>query len=175
MDKDEHEIGSMINSLARILRYGVDKSNAIVTLREEVDWLRQYIYLQQTRLKSAFDFELDVDEKIMCCKIHKLLLQPFVENSILHGFYGKRDKCILSISIKDSGDFIEIKIKDNGIGMSEEMVRRFNQKELRDQNLDHIGIENVQSRLEMYYGEKANVSANSDVSGTCITLIIAKL
>ncbi len=175
LDKDEHEISSMINSLARILRYGVDKSNAVVTLREEVDWLRQYIYLQQTRLKNAFEFRLDVDEKIMGCKIHKLLLQPFVENSILHGFYGKKDKCILSVSIKDSGDIVEIIIEDNGNGMPEEMVSSFNHKELRDENTGHIGIENVQSRLEMYYGDKASVYAKSGKSGTCITLRVGKL
>ncbi len=175
LDKDEHEISSMINSLARILRYGVDKSNAVVTLREEVEWLRQYIYLQQTRLKNAFEFKLEVDEKIMGCKIHKLLLQPFVENSILHGFYGKKDKCVLVVAIKDRGTLVEIKITDNGIGMPEKMVRSFNHKELRDHNLDHIGIENVQSRLEMYYGANADVSAKSDGNGTCITLKIAKL
>lgn len=175
MDKDEHEISSMINSLAKILRYGVDKSNAIVTLREEVEWLRQYIYLQQTRLKKSFECKTDIDESIMGCRIHKLLLQPFVENSILHGFSGKKGRCILKISIKDRDDHIEIKIEDNGIGMSQDMVKKFNDKELRDENLDHIGIENVQSRMEMYYGEKAGVYAASSENGTCITLRIAKL
>ncbi len=175
MDKDELEISSMINSLAKILRYGVDKSNAIVTLREEVNWLRQYVYLQQTRLKNAFECKMDIDESVMGCRIHKLLLQPFVENSILHGFYGKKDQCVLMISIKNRGEYIEIKIKDNGTGMSKEMVDSFNHKELRDQNLDHIGIENVQSRLEMYYGETASIHAYSDENGTCITLKLAKL
>lgn len=174
IEKDEHEISSMINALARILRYGVDKSNAVVTVREEVDWLRQYIYLQQTRLKNAFEFKTDIDESVMGCKIHKLLIQPFVENSILHGFYGKKGKCVLTISIKDRDEYIEIEIEDNGIGMSEKMVASFNQKELRDEQIDHIGIGNVQSRLEMYYGEKASVHASSNENGTCIILLIAK-
>lgn len=175
MDRDEHEISSMINSLAKILRYGVDKSNAIVTVRDEVDWLRQYIHLQQVRLKNSFECNMDIDNAILDCRIHKLLLQPFVENSIIHGFTGKKDKCLLTIAIKDKNDIIEITITDNGIGMSQQMVEKFNKREFRDENLDHIGIENVQSRLEMYYGDKAKAFAKSDDKGTCITLVIAKM
>ena len=175
MDRDEHEISSMINSLAKILRYGVDKSNAIVTVRDEVNWLRQYVYLQQVRLKNSFECSMDIDNSILDCKIHKLLLQPFVENSIIHGFAGKEDKCLLTITIKDRIDSIEIKITDNGIGMSPQKVEKFNNRKFRDENLDHIGIENVQSRLEMYYGDKAKAYAKSDQNGTCITLVIAKM
>ena len=70
---------------------------------------------------------------------------------------------------------IEIKITDNGIGMSPQKVEKFNNRKFRDENLDHIGIENVQSRLEMYYGDKAKAYAKSDQNGTCITLVIAKM
>ena len=86
--KEEHEISNMLKSLAQILRYSVDKSNSIVKLREEIKWLKQYLYLQQTRFNYSFECFMDVDESIMDCMVHKLLLQPFIENAVIHGFEG---------------------------------------------------------------------------------------
>ena len=84
IDKDEYEISNTINSLAQILRYGLDKSNSMVEIRREVEWLRQYIFLQQTRLKNTFECQINAEPGILGCRIHKLLFQPFVENAILH-------------------------------------------------------------------------------------------
>lgn len=88
IDKDEYEISNMIATLARILRYGISDSNGIVKIRDEIDWLKQYIFLQQTKLKNSFECYIDVEPELMNLSIHKLLLQPFVENAILHGFEG---------------------------------------------------------------------------------------
>lgn len=86
IDRDEYEISNMITTLARILRYGISDSNGVVKIRDEVEWLKQYIFLQQTKLKNSFDCHIDVEPELMDLSIHKLLLQPFIENAILHGF-----------------------------------------------------------------------------------------
>lgn len=80
IDREEYEISNSISALAFILRYGIDNSNGIVSVREECEWLKKYLFLQQTRLKYAFQCEMHIEPEIMECKIHKLLLQPFVEN-----------------------------------------------------------------------------------------------
>ena len=162
IDKDEYEISNMITTLARILRYGISDSNGVVRIRDEVEWLKQYIFLQQTKLKNSFDCHINVEPELMDLSIHELLLQPFVENAILHGFEGVDRTYCLRMNLRRKDDFIEIEIKDNGCGIPEEIVREMNQgifRKTKDKN--HIGMENAITRLYMYYGEKTEVEIQS--------------
>ncbi len=174
IDKDEYEISNAINSLAKILRYGVDKSNKIVELKSEVEWLKQYVFLLQTRLKNTFECKINVEPEVLHYPIHKLLLQPFVENAIIHGFDGVKRRHELEILIAAGDNIIKIMISDNGKGMSKEMLMEIRegiseQKELKS----HIGISNAIGRLRMYYGEQANVRIESELDqGTGIFIEI---
>ena len=174
IDKDEYEISNTINSLAQILRYGLDKSNSMVEIRREVEWLRQYIFLQQTRLKNTFECQINAEPGILGCRIHKLLFQPFVENAILHGFEGVNRTHILKISIDGDEDRIRIRIQDNGKGMPQEKADRLAAGETaEDQERTHIGVSNAIGRLKMYYEEEAQAEIKScPGEGTEITLWI---
>lgn len=162
IDKDEYEISNMITTLARILRYGISDSNGVVKIKDEVEWLKQYIFLQQTKLKNSFDCHINVQPELMNLTIHKLLLQPFVENAILHGFEGvERTYCLRMEMVRES-DFIKIGIEDNGCGMPKEIVREMNQGIFRKtEDKNHIGMENAITRLHMYYGEKTRILIRS--------------
>lgn len=163
IDKDEYEISNMITTLARILRYGISNSNGIVTIKEETDWLKQYIFLQQTRLKMAFECHINAEPEIMALPIHKLLLQPFIENAILHGFEGADGNCVLQMDLERDEDFIKIGIRDNGRGISKSLVQEMNQGIFRSQDdRNHIGMENAITRIFMYYGERAGVAIESE-------------
>lgn len=171
IDKDEEEISNAISALGKILRYGINDSNGVVTIATEMEWLKQYIYLQQTRLKDIFEYEVKVDEEALKCRIHKLLLQPFVENSIIHGFAKKKGPHKLRITIKLK-DKLEISIEDNGGGMKKDQVDMINSGQFR--NYDdkyHIGMENAFSRIKLYYGEESEVYVVSK-SGECTTVFI---
>lgn len=174
IDKEEFDISNAISSLAAILRYAIKNSNVTVKVRDEVEWLKNYIYLQQTRLKNSFRCEINADPKILDCKIHKLLLQPFIENAIIHGFEGVKREHILKIELKPKDEFICISIQDNGKGMEPSLVEQFNNKIFHNTaNDSHIGMENAISRLHMYYGKKASVSVNSILGeGTEIMVLI---
>ncbi|RKJ43417.1 sensor histidine kinase [bacterium 1XD8-76] len=162
IDKDEYEISNMITTLARILRYGIADSNGVVKIRDEVEWLKQYIFLQQTKLKNSFDCHINVEPELMDLPIHKLLLQPFVENAILHGFEGVDRTCCMQMSMRRVEDFMEIEIKDNGCGIPDDIVREMNQGIFRKtEDKNHIGMENAITRLHMYYGEKTKVKIQS--------------
>ena len=164
INADQYEISSAIGALARILRYGIDKSNSIVTLREEMEWLQQYIFLQQTRLKNTFSYELDVPKELLDCKIHKLLFQPFVENAILHGFEGVRRHHILVVKVqKRQNGFLQIIVKDNGKGIQENKIQEIKSRLLDSGEKDHIGMNNAIERLRMYYGEEARFDIKSQV------------
>ncbi len=163
IDKDEYETSNMIATLARILRYGISNSNGVVKIRDEIDWLKQYIFLQQTKLKNSFECYIDVEPELMDLSIHKLLLQPFIENSILHGFEGVDRAHHLQMGMKRETDFIKIEIEDNGCGISPEKVEEMNEgifKKTDDKN--HIGMENAITRLHMYYGENVKVVIESE-------------
>ncbi len=94
IDRGEFDISNAIGSLANILRYAITDSNGTVCIRDEIEWLKKYIYLQQFRLKNKFVRVIEVAPELLDVKIHKLLLQPFIENAIIHGFNGEQDEYI---------------------------------------------------------------------------------
>ena len=173
IDKNEFDISNAITSLATILRYAITKSNEMVELRDEAEWLKKYIYLQQTRLKNTFHCEINVEPEALDFKIHKLLLQPFIENAIIHGFEGIKREYILKIDMRMTGGFLCILIKDNGKGIEPSLVDSFNKRNFQEPESNHIGVENAISRLFMYYGEQTNVKFASVLGeGTEVTILI---
>lgn len=163
IDRDEYEISSSINALAAILRYGINQSNEIVTVCQEEEWLKQYLFLQQTRLKNTFVCEIHVDAQVKEYHIHKLLLQPFVENAILHGFEGVDRTHRLSVQIGREENDLKIEIYDNGKGIPKQLVETMNRGEFpKCTEKNHIGMENAITRIGMYYGERAAVRIESE-------------
>lgn len=174
IENDQYEISRMIRNLGVILRYSVNKSNSIVSVEMVADWLEKYMSLQQMRFENKFDYNVNIDKNAMDKRIHKLLLQPFIENAILHGLKEKEGKGMLCVDISLSEDekMLNIIIEDNGMGMSEEEKAHYN-------NMDEaivddgkgIGLHNVFSRIRMYYGKEAywNITSFPDM-GTVITL-----
>ena len=176
IEKGEYEISRMIRNLGIILRYSVSKSNSIVSIEMVEDWLEKYICLQQMRFDHVFDYKINVQEAVKGKKIHKLLVQPFIENAILHGLKEKHGDGLLcvDISLWEDEKIICIIIEDNGKGMSEEEKNHYNNREeaVKDDGRS-IGLHNVFSRLQMYYGEAASWNVTSFPGmGTVITLKI---
>ena len=174
IENGEYEISKMIRNLGVILRYSVNKSNQIVTIRELSDWLEKYISLQQMRFNNAFSYQINIEEDTKEQKIYKLLLQPFVENAIIHGFKEMESGGLLQVDIMKSENEQELIliIEDNGKGMPQEAVKIFNTREkaICDEGKS-IGLYNAFSRMNMYYGEAATWNVSSiEGMGTVITL-----
>lgn len=174
IEKDEYEISTMIRNLGVILRYSVNKSNHMVTIEGVVDWLEKYLSLQKMRFNDAFEWVLNIEEETKKVKIYKLLLQPFVENTIIHGFKEMEYGGILHIDIlmSHTRQTIQIIIEDNGHGMPEEQVNFYNNtEEIIKDNEQGIGVQNAFSRMYMYYGNKASWNVKSILGmGTVIVL-----
>ncbi len=179
IEKEEHGISRMLKSLAQILRYSVNKSNKIVTIREEMEWLKQYIYLQQNRFNYSFECFTDIEERVLDWKIYKLMLQPFIENAIVHGFEGYTAGGIIKIVIKEVADeFLEIIVEDNGKGMDGEQLAAIRMDRIEDMKSEGsgIGLKNVFDRIRMYYGDKALWQVTGGAGeGTRIFLKVPKL
>lgn len=151
IDRDEYDISNAISAMATILRYAISDSDKTVTVADEAQWLNKYIYLQQFRLKNKFSCKVDISPDIMDFRIHKLLIQPFVENAIIHGFDGTRDVNILEISMWAEQGMFNIVIKDNGKGMAPELADIVNKGELRSMTTKAgIGLGNALIRLHKY-------------------------
>jgi two-component system sensor histidine kinase YesM len=166
IDRNEFEISNAISTLAEIFRYGIDNSNGIVEIEQEVAWLRNYIFLQQTRLKGSFEFKLDLDPAARACHIHKLLFQPFVENAIFHGFRGVEGKRELAVSIAREDTRIRIVITDNGKGISETALRDLESKPVQEPSGEgHIGMRAAIARIKMYYGNGTRVEVEGAPGG----------
>lgn len=155
IEKEEYEISSMVGILADILRYSIRNPGETVSVGQVLYWMEQYTTLQSKKLDAPLEVEVDVPEQIKNYRVHKLLLQPFVENAIRHGFWQKKEVCRLKVTMRETEDQIHIIIKDNGKGMSPEALARLN-----DETADapgHVGISNVRKRLKLYYGDDATV------------------
>ena len=173
IDKDEYEISNAIGALASILRYAISDSNAKVTVADEVEWLKKYIFLQQVRLKNKFICNIDIAPETNELTVHKLLLQPFIENAIIHGFEREQEECVLTITAVKDSDLV-ITIEDNGKGIAPDIVEKCNSLQILNEDTNqHIGMGNAITRIRMYYGELAEVFVESVLgNGSKITITI---
>lgn len=160
IEHEDYEVSDMVGALADILRYTIKNPNEVCSIEQEIYWLEQYILFQKAKLGRELEIIYDVPEELKGYEIHKLLLQPFVENSIKHGFPKSEKDCVLRIKIRDLGDQIHIGIKDNGVGMDGKLVDLYNQQQ---DNMDgHLGIANVCRRMRLYYGGEADLYFESE-------------
>ena len=172
--KKEFDISRAITALARILRYGIDGSNGIVTIREEYEWLQQYLLLQQNRLKDQLESNISIPPEAMGVKVHKLLFQPFIENSFVHGFEGVKRKPVLNICMELIGHSLKVQIEDNGKGMPGHIVEAINQEQYLDaQDKNQIGMRNALYRIQLYYEGRAKICVESQEGVyTRITMVL---
>jgi two-component system sensor histidine kinase YesM len=151
IEKDAFDISNAISSLANILRYAITNYSEAVEIQDEVEWLKNYVFLQQYRFKNRFVCHIDVQPEVMHEKIHKLLIQPFVENAIIHGFDKGQEQYILRVEIGKTDGQTEIVIADNGKGMDAGLVADLNRGFMPERtSKEHIGIENALNRLHQY-------------------------
>jgi two-component system sensor histidine kinase YesM len=167
---DNFEVSKMIGNLADILRYSITSINEQVTIYQEVEWLEKYLYLHEVRFHNSFKVEFDVNDEILGCKIYKLLLQPIVENAVLHGFKGCVSGKILTIKIdKFKENHLRIEISNNGISIPKDKLDHI----LDDKLNSRIGIKNVDERLKIYYKGSADMRVESEENvGTKVTIVI---
>ena len=174
IDKDEYDISNAISSLATILRYAIVNSNEEVTIKDEIEWLKKYIYLQQFRLKNNFSCSINTDADADTAYVHKLLLQPFVENAIMHGFEKEQENAVLKVIVHKSDDCISIYIEDNGCGMDDRMIDDINNGIYANESKGTgIGMKNAATRLKMYYGNNGRLRVEkASPRGTKVTITI---
>lgn len=153
--KDEIEISKMISNLGMILRYCMNQSNEQVDISGMEEWLKAYVSLYQLRYGYSFEFEIYVEPEVRNVKVYKLLVQPIVENSIIHGLKDLEGGLLrVDIGFAEQPGRIHVIVEDNGAGMEPEEVEFFNRKNAEWSRSEQIGLANIFERMQLYYGEE---------------------
>ncbi|NOU65560.1 HAMP domain-containing protein [Paenibacillus sp. LMG 31461] len=155
------DVTEMITSLSLLFQFGLNGGNEMTTLAKEIDHVRQYLILQQKCYEDLFEYSIELeDESLLDIPVLKIILQPLVENSILHGFQSMDGKGNIHISISGSEDVLILQVEDNGEGMDVATV----DIDMRSEQSAHksYALRNVYGRLRLYYGNKADISLNSE-------------
>lgn len=157
----EQEIYTMVKNLGFMLKNSMHLSREFVTIRESLNTLEAYIGIQQIRFADKFVVDTEIEEAIMDHKIPTLILQPLVENAMIHGLEPKPGIGTLMIRGFVKQGRLIFQIQDDGIGMEEtELAALIASLNDRD-GTEHIGLKNVNQRIKLYYGDAYGVSVES--------------
>ncbi|ALS23031.1 MULTISPECIES: sensor histidine kinase [Paenibacillus] len=160
----------LMMNLSKLLRYHLKKVESRVTLREELDIIHKYLYIQKVRFQDQIDIQFEVDEACLDIEMPSLTLQPIVENIFVHGIQSAETITRIRIHIYRDEGCEKIEIHDNGAGMSRETIERLLNVNSESYGLG-LGIQNVIRRLRIFYQTSDVISIHSEMgSGTCIRL-----
>lgn len=168
MDRKQ-EAHKMIISLVKLLKNTLRFYDKFITIEEELNTLKAYLYIQLRRYDN-FTFEYDVEPEAIKCKIPRLILQPIVENSITHGFKYMEHGGIINILIRIVGNIVEVKISDNGRGINQKQLQEINLN-LNTRSDQSIGINNVHQRIRLLYGNSFGITVDSPPEGGLTTVL----
>jgi sensor histidine kinase YesM len=134
----------------------------MVSVEEDIQQIKSYIYIQKIRYEERLQVIFDLDPDSLQLKINKLLIQPIVENAIVHGIENTGNGGMIRISSKIAGDFLIIEVFDNGAGFSDNTMTFLSPVYQEfDNEAPHMGIRNVHHRLKLYYGEEHGIEIDS--------------
>ena len=161
---------------ADVLRYGLDKANGTSDLFGEIECTRNYLEIQKLRYGGRILFLLQVEEDLPNTVMPGMVVQPFIENAVIHGVRDLTEHAQISISFGKDEDHVFIRVEDNGIGMDGETLQQLltgKESIVKENQRKSIGVWNVCKRLEMFYGKKGMVQIESDPDcGTAVSIAI---
>lgn len=169
MMEDAERTGIFVEKMADFFRYNVKKGQEDATLGEELEAVDNYIYILNVRFAGDIHFSKEVDESLENVRMPSMILQPVVENAVNHGIRDIEWEGKIHLTVTGDADYIRISVKDNGKGMTQEQIEGVlsGNREHRNEEGDStgIGMNNVISRLELYYEESGLMEINSEGEG----------
>ena len=166
IEKEEKQISKMIMNLSSMLQYTAHNGEENANFETDLKWIKEYIYIMENRFEDKFKTYYDIDLQLNSYMVPKLFLQPFVENSILHGFENMNNKGNLYIRAWVSDDRAFFSVEDNGAGMDSNKIQ-----EIMTKSSKRIGMTNVNKRIQLMYGEEYGVHIESELNKSTKILI----
>lgn len=173
MIHNEKEIATVIEDFVELLQTCIRKKGTFLTVAEEIQVLENYIHLQEFRNGEKYQVIYKIEREAEQCRIPRLILQPLVENALIHGLDLKNNKKQLTIEAYTLGSRLYMKVRDNGRGMTQEQIEELLKKKgKKTKGLTAVGIPNIQERLKLYYGTQAKLTLESSGAGTEATIYL---
>ncbi len=160
-----------IAALADIERMSL-KGKPFCTLEKDLSYIRQYTFIQQLRFENKLQFLIDIPAELQKFIIPKLVLQPLIENAVLHGTSTVNRKGIIGVFARVEEDVLLLSVKDNGPGFTPEFISDFSAHG-KDRPQNSYGLYNIDKRLKLYFGERYGlILLNNPSAGACVTVRI---
>ncbi len=165
-------IAEMSTALITLLQYNLGKVQGETTLHNEIESVRNYIIIQKYRYSDIFQFTTMIDKEAEKCQVPRFILQPLVENSIIHGFSEERGNYRIHIAAVFFDGKLHIRVIDNGIGMDAVSTDKINKGLEKSTRFSKIGVSNIRERIKLYFGEEAELIFDSEPNVATIAEII---
>lgn len=172
-NEQKSEAVKVVTALARFFRISLSKGKSIITVRDELEHVRNYLMIQQMRFKNKFTYTIDAAPEVLGLASLKLMLQPLVENAIYHGMEFKDGDGLIAVTAVQKEDGLWFTIQDNGLGMTEEQVESLltEHAHVSSKRGSGIGVKNVNERIRLYFGNEYGLSIESEPDeGTTIRI-----
>lgn len=167
------KIVEMTDALISMLRYATRSDGTLVTMREEIDNIANYVTIQNVRYYDCIQMKYEIEDRLLDYRMPKMILQPIVENAIFHGLAELEEDGVITIRILSRGRDIVIEVCDNGIGMDQHMIQNFMEDKLEADKGTGIGLHNVQRRIQLHFGKPYGIQVASQIGeGTTFTILL---
>ena len=171
--KRDTETVNIINELVAYYRMILAKGKDFITLKEELELIKKYVFLVEISHSKKYELDIDMASDISSIVVPHMMLQPFVENSVLHGLSGSRENCLIKIKGYSQGDYVVFTIYDNGYGMNTQTLSELNSM---TSTSGSYGIKNTYERMKLIYGYDFSISYKSEQNVyTEVTIKFSKL
>lgn len=175
-DYDAEDIVRLVDALTNMFRIGLSHGKDIITVKEEITHVSNYLYIQKIRYKDKLNYVIHVDESLYAIEVPKLILQPLVENAIYHGVKAKRGGGTITITGEPVGENLVFTVQDDGAGMPQEKVDELNRRMSERSVLDEqksFGLFYIRERIQLCYGKGYGVHVESTLGeGTRVTITL---
>ena len=173
-EEEADEISDACQALSKIFRYSINRGQEFVHVQDELVHIENYMLIQKLRFGNKLDVRYDIQEDCRELYIVKLLIQPMVENAVVHGMENVLDKCLVTIRVYRDRDCLYAEVEDNGTGIGTEQLDELNEKlgQSGEQKMVHevdyvrshrsIGLENTNARIKLYFGQEYGITITSE-------------
>lgn len=169
------QISRMVNALARFYRLSLSRGREVIPLSDELKHAQLYVEIQNMRFENRVQVKWEIEPGVEQCSIIKIVLQPIIENAVIHGIFEREDKtgCLRIAAHRQQDDLI-ITVEDNGVGMDEATrVANFSADASSANTKGGYGVRNINARLHLAYGPEYGLFCESEIGrGTCVTIRI---
>lgn len=165
------EANDALSALAKFYRTSLSDGRTVVTLETEIEIIRHYLFIQNIRYRDLFTVSYDIDESLLGLKVPKLMLQPLVENCLIHGIRPMGMDGVITVKAQRINHKIRISVGDNGMGIAQKnIIKIFEEVSCVDENISSIGLPATFKRIKHMYGEQSRFNIDSNGDGTIISI-----